>query len=232
MVFYYNGKPAKFFVQLIVCTVITYTVNAQTFTKIVGAAGLATTGSKEGGAVWADFDNDGDLDVVVNTNNSTIRSRLYQNDGGSPPTFTDITATYAAGFLNNTTERSAIWGDLNNDGYIDYIRNAYDRVEIYINRGVIGGYTDYSLGVDSPIGGSDEQLPNLVFTSLQDGQNAEGIGLMDYDNDGWLDIIVENHNYGIDILKNNLNGKTVMITGASRGMASCARGEMKTPGWK
>ena len=195
---------------LFVLLASTISIAQPTFTKNIDVSlGINQIGgAKEGGAVWADFDNDGDLDLVVNTSADT---RLYQNNGGSPSTFSDVTSTYAAGFLTNACGRSAIWGDLNSDGYIDFIRNAAYRLEIYINRGTIGGYT---FGVDYPIGGADEQVPNMVFDdpagdtgALQDLMNMEGVGLMDYNNDGWLDIIFDNDRYGIDILQNKLNGK-------------------------
>ena len=176
-------------------------LTASNYSLAVGT-GTELGGAKDGGAVWADFDNDGDLDLVVNTNNATNRTRLYQSDGGSPPTFTDVTTSLADGFLDNTCERSAIWGDLNNDGNQDFIRNTYTRMEIFINRGTTSA-TNYMFGVGAGM------TPNVAFTQLQDdgcsygtGLNCEGIALIDYNNDGWLDIVIENGDCGIDILEN------------------------------
>ena len=200
--------------------------NAQNFTLASGAStDHDVTGTKEGGAVWADFDNDGDLDVLINT---SANSRLIRNEGGF--SFTDISTTHATGITLVACDRSALWGDLNNDGLVDFVRNSYSRIEIYLNRGILGGaYADYSFGVDFPSGGTDEMLPNLVITNLELGTcstlwggagrsiNAEGVGLIDYNNDGWLDLIFENGECGIDILENRLDeppteGTTVINT--------------------
>lgn len=52
--------------------------------------------------------------------------------------------------------------------------------------------------------------------------NAEGFGWMDYNNDGWLDLIIENHSYGIDIYENPANGTAsfthVTPNGSSKGL--------------
>lgn len=190
---------------------------AQTFApsdEVGAAVGLDVSGAKDGGAVWADFDNDGDLDLLINT---SVDSRLLRHDGS---TFTDVTSTLAAGLTLARCERSAVWGDLNNDGYVDFVRNDFDRIEIYINRGPIGGgYMDYSFGVDSPAGGTDEMRPNLTITHLEgsacasrpNGINAEGTGLIDYNNDGWLDIIFENGECGLDILENGKNNLAATV---------------------
>jgi hypothetical protein len=64
------------------------------------------------GNSWADFDNDGDLDVFI----SSANSYLYRNDGGG--NFTQITSgEIGNGFANRGW--SCAWGDFNNDGSID-----------------------------------------------------------------------------------------------------------------
>lgn len=181
---------------------------AQTFSKVTGT-GTEVTGNKDGGAVWADFDKDGDLDLLVNTNqnNTAGRTRLLSSNGAANPTFTDVTQTLANGLRNNLCERSVMWGDLNNDGNIDFIRNTYYRVEIYINRGT-SSTPNYMFGVGTGM------TPNYVFEQMNVdgctysyggtaiGMNAEGMALIDYNNDGWLDIVLENGECGIDILEN------------------------------
>ncbi len=173
---------------------------SQTWTKQTGT-GAEMGNAKDGGAVWGDFDNDGDLDLLVNTNwNSTNgRTRLFENDGAANPSFSDITNSNARDLRNTVAERSVLWGDLNNDGYLDIIRNAHSEIQIYINQGSPG----FKFGVGGPMNA------NLIITqlkrdgcSLGDGLNSEGIGLIDYNNDGWLDILIENGECGIDILEN------------------------------
>ncbi|MEP1034132.1 FG-GAP-like repeat-containing protein [Ekhidna sp.] len=178
---------------------------SQTFTLQTGT-GAEIGGNKDGGAVWADFDNDGDLDILINTNqnNAAGRTRLLQSDGATNPSFTDVTTTLASGLDDVLCERSIIWGDLNNDGNMDFVRNAHSRIEFYINRGT-DSTPNYQFGVGTG------QTPNFIFTDLQrdgctgegnDGINSEGLALLDYNNDGWLDLILENAQCGVDILEN------------------------------
>jgi hypothetical protein len=66
------------------------------------------------GATWADYDNDGDLDlfVAVGLNGN---DRLYQNKGDG--TFTKITAGDIV--TSHGSSRGCAWGDYDNDGNID-----------------------------------------------------------------------------------------------------------------
>ncbi|MCK5210376.1 MAG: VCBS repeat-containing protein, partial [Cyclobacteriaceae bacterium] len=187
---------------LFVLLVTTISVAQPTFTKNVNASLVINQigGTKEGGAVWADFDNDGNLDVAVNTGNSgSSNTSLFQNNGDG--TFTDVTSTYIndIGTGNDCCERSLAWGDLNNDGFIDLIGNTYNQIEIYLNRGT-DTTPNFMFGVGAGM------TPNMVITSMTDGMNSEGIGVMDYDNDGWLDLVFENDQHGIDIFRNDKTG--------------------------
>lgn len=72
---------------------------AQTFSNVAGASNTDIGGNKDGGASFADFNNDDCLDLLVNTNDNGRRSRLLQNNCDFPnPTFTDITASLATAF--------------------------------------------------------------------------------------------------------------------------------------
>src|SRR5580700_136310 len=62
---------------------------------------------------WADFDNDGDLDLFVGFKGGAP-NRLYRNDGG---TFVEAGSSLGVGDLPDT--RAAAWGDYDSDGQIE-----------------------------------------------------------------------------------------------------------------
>mgnify|MGYP000495328473 FL=1 len=158
----------------------------QNFTDVAGNGQDASDlrRDKAGGFSFADYDLDGDLDLLLNSdeNNGNRRSYLFRNDNG---VFIDVTSSVAPGLKNARTERSAIWGDFNNDGFPDFAVNTSNRIVIFQNNS-----------------GSNFSIIQTI-TSLTNGFNAEGIGWMDYNNDGFLDLIIENHNAGVDIMKND-----------------------------
>ena len=167
-----------------------------TFTESAAAYNLNMAGNKDGGHAWADYDLDGDFDLVVNTNG---RGYLMRNDGG---TFSDQTASLAPDFLSGSLERTALFVDFNNDGYPDVFRNRHNDIRIYLQDPATNRFGN----------GTGGTAPNQRFTSLTDGMNTEGAGALDYDGDGDLDIFIDNHNYGIDILQNDGNGNFTHVT--------------------
>ena len=67
-----------------------------------------------------DFDNDGDLDVVIAVAHSAFgvrRNKLYVNDGG---TFNEVSGTsLIPGFANSDVSRNAFMRDFTGDGFLD-----------------------------------------------------------------------------------------------------------------
>lgn len=132
------------------------------------------------GAAWADYDNDGWVDLVVanevgpltlgedERRRSGARARLYHNDQG---TFTDVTDK--AGIDFRGWGMAASWGDYDNDGNVDLVLTAYGRNVLYHNRGD-GTFADRS--VASRVG-----VPEGFWTGASWG---------DYDRDGFLDLYV------------------------------------------
>jgi hypothetical protein len=181
-------------VYIFLCINVSY--SQTTFTESAAAYGLNIGGTKDGGHAWADYDLDGDFDLVINRNGSGY---LLRNDGGS---FSNQTAALAPDFSGGSLERTALFVDFNNDGYPDIFRNKHNDVRIYLQDPVTNRFGD-------GLGGT---APNQRFTTLTDGMNTEGAGALDYDGDGDLDLFIDNHNFGIDILQNDGAGNFTHVT--------------------
>lgn len=138
-------------------------------TFAAGMGGLAAPGQT---AAWADYDNDGDLDLFVGNESEAGRnypSQLFQNQGDGR--FVD--RAREAGLTNDRYAKGACWGDFDEDGWVDlYVSNMAAPNRLFRNRRD-GTFEDVALkaGVALPI----SSFPVLVF---------------DYDQDGHLDVWV------------------------------------------
>ena len=104
-----------------------------TFSVSEFSAALSLPDTASGGAVWADYDNDGwrDLYVLNNGPNRLFRNLAGARDGTvstradgtvSTRAFEDVTATSGVGDIGKAT--SAAWGDYDEDGHLDlYVTN-------------------------------------------------------------------------------------------------------------
>jgi len=174
----------------------------------VSVAPINKAVAKDDGVAWADFNNDGFLDLIINTNNNNNtngRTRIFISN--SATSWTDITATNAPALLSNTTERSVMAGDIDGDGDLDFMRSTNNLIEVYRNVGPSAN-PSFNL-IQSIVPGSFS--PN--------GMNNEGLSWMDFDGDGDLDVFMENHQFGMDILENDGTGSFSHYTpnGNSRG---------------
>ena len=91
---------------------------AGTFSDVTAAAGVDSTWGISA-VSWADFDNDGDLDLYLGMINSP--SHLFENDGTGH--FTDVAAAVGADDPDGNS-RAAPWADYDRDGDLDlYLSN-------------------------------------------------------------------------------------------------------------
>lgn len=142
-----------------------------TFTENTGAGALITDSFSKGTAVWADYDNDGDMDVFVVSGSDTNPNRLYNNNSG---TFTRVTPSAFDGDLGNFF--SASWGDYDNDQDLDlFVANQSGKNLLYRNNGN-GTFAKVAELANSP-------SENVVV-------NNTGSAWGDIDNDGDLDLLV------------------------------------------
>ena len=91
------------------------------FEEVGAAAGVAVDGAIESGALFADFDGDGWLDLFVGGMEDTP-NRLFRNAGDG--TFVDATAS--SGLVMNLDTFSATAGDYDRDGDLDLFLAHWD----------------------------------------------------------------------------------------------------------
>ena len=137
-----------------------------TFTDVTEAAGLAAPVNSIT-AQWADYDNDGHLDLFVCCESGP--NRLYRNKGNG--TFEEVAARAGRGRHRAAVCKGAAWLDYDNDGYPDLFLNYLDGSARLFRNNRNGTFTDVTaaMGIDGP-------------------ESGFSCWAWDYDNDGWPDI--------------------------------------------
>lgn len=97
------------------------------FTEIAATAGLLDP-MQTWSSAWADYDNDGDMDVFVGNSTDPFAHKLMTNNGDG--TFTDISATSGVQDLATTGIENCAY-DFDNDGFVDIASNG----NIFLNNG-------------------------------------------------------------------------------------------------
>jgi tetratricopeptide (TPR) repeat protein len=141
-----------------------------TFTEATASFGLAGLGDARD-AVFGDFDGDGRIDVFVANGHGS--DALFHNGGAQR--FTDVTAT--SGLVSSGGSGAAAVGDYNNDGFLDLFVASMNGGEptLWLNKGD-GTFTR-------------DRRSSAVMQALR---SIAGLAatFVDYDNDGWLDLVV------------------------------------------
>jgi hypothetical protein len=149
-------------------------VSRTAFRDVAAEVGVADT-RRTVGAVWFDFDQDGDFDLAV-ANMDGDANGLFRNDGGK---FTDIAETAGIawggrkqGDKTNGTVRVCA-ADVNNDGRFDLFFANYGKNGLFLNGTGTPAFNDVSAawGIDN-----DARYDACVFD--------------DFDNDGRIDLYV------------------------------------------
>ena len=149
-------------------------------------------------ADWADYDNDGDLDLAINGGNGggTDEARLYRNDGNG--TFTKLDPG-----LTGTSSGRIAWGDYNADGRPDLViigdtntpgTGDGEFAALYRNEGG-GTFTPVNAGLNGVFRGSqnaiawgdynaDGRLDLALSGDSTDNSSDAGLGTTIYRNEG------------------------------------------------
>jgi len=200
-----------------------------TFTDVTRQAGLATEMYGLGCAA-ADYDNDGFEDIYIT---ALEGSHLFHNLGNGK--FADVTAR--AGVRSPGFATGAVWFDYDNDGKLDLFVSHYVDWSIATDQFCSLDGTHKSYCTPEAYKGQSATLyrnrGNGTFedvtkkAGLYDSTSKSlGITLLDYDNDGWLDLFVANDTQPNKLYHNNHNG-TFTDTAFSAGVAFSDAGKAR-----
>jgi hypothetical protein len=185
-----------------------------TFTDVTEAAGVRGQGY-DLGVVTGDFDNDGNTDLFVA---GLRRNTLFHNNGDG--TFTDVTKT--SGLAERDAKYGTLWAvagafvDYDHDGWLDLF---------------VSNYCVWDPEKETPCGDPKapdychpkeyQGLPNSLFHNNRNGTFTDvsvpsgirahvgkgmGLGVADFDDDGWMDLFVANDTVPASLFMNNRDG--------------------------
>ncbi|HEX8871918.1 MAG TPA: VCBS repeat-containing protein, partial [Candidatus Acidoferrum sp.] len=181
-----------------------------TFTDVTRKAGLAVELFGMGVAV-ADYDNDGYGDLFIT---AMGQNRLFHNNGNG--TFTDV--TQKAGLMGpKEFSTSAAWVDYDRDGKLDLV------VANYVQWSLAGdlyctldGKSKSYCTPESYKGAAVRLWHDRGDGTFEDATRKAGLGdptsktlgiaVLDYDNDGWPDLLFSNDTQPNKLYRNNGNG--------------------------
>jgi hypothetical protein len=185
-----------------------------TFTDVTREAGLLSPGNSIS-AQWADYDNDGHLDLFVCR--ETGPNCLYRNRGDG--TFEEV-ASKAGVEGRGGVWKGAAWVDYDNDRYPDlFLTNYVGAAKLFRNNSD-GTFAEVgkAMGVEEP-------------------QKGFACWAWDYDNDGWLDVFATSYDHNVaEVVKGvvgqphkmftsklyrNAGGKRFEDVTASAGLDAC-----------
>ncbi|MBT8252647.1 MAG: VCBS repeat-containing protein, partial [Bacteroidia bacterium] len=192
---------------------ITQSLHAQQFERIETVSGLGILEENNGVAV-ADYDSDFDLDIFVvakamdEEGIEKSHSRLFRNNNDG--SFLDVTDE--SGLMNLFPfdddaeeyfglvgfKHGASWGDYNNDGFPDLLLTNSYSIQLFRNLG----------------NGTFIDLTQTTGLNGDNGCRNTGATWFDYDNDGFLDLYINDWNEcgGNTLYKNNGNGTFTDVT--------------------
>ncbi len=142
-------------------------------------------------AAWADYDNDGWIDLFVACERQS--NRLYRNRGNG--TFEEVSATAGLRGDKERFAKGCSWLDYDNDGFPDlFVNNLFDDARLYHN-------------------GRDGHFEEVTTHMGIDGPKGFSCWSFDYDNDGWIDIFAVYYDRMMDEVLRGMLGMPLEQTG-------------------
>jgi hypothetical protein len=170
-----------------------------TFTDVTAKAGVGLKAFTYS-ASFADFDNDGNLDLYCANYGVGAKNILYHNNGDG--TFTDVTDQ--AGVGDKSWSWMGVWADVDGDGDAD----------LYVVNGRYPAGEPNKLFINNSNGTFSEQAK---VRGVDDPNWGLGAVFGDIDNDGDLDLFVSNYIGGNNLYLNDGKGAFVKASGQIKG---------------
>ena len=164
-----------------------------TFEDVTAKARVGEVGGARK-ALFVDLDHDGDLDLLLVGNGKRI---VYRNNGDG--SFTEMAASF--GLAGSDDARDAAFGDFDGDGRIDLFVASASASDALLHNGGVYRFSDATSASGLPTSG---------------GSGAVAVG--DYNNDGFLDIVVARVNGDEPALWLNKGDGTFMRDSRSAGV--------------
>src|SRR5665213_1795366 len=155
------------------------------FTRVTGDP-MVASGATGNNVVWSDFDKDGFIDAFF----AGSANLLFHNNGNG--TFTKVTNSAMA---LGSGGHGCAWGDYDNDGYPDLFITRVNQPNLLYHNNGNGSFTRVTSG-----------------SFATDASISQGCSWGDYDNDGFLDLVVCNVGARNFLYHNNGDGTFTKVT--------------------
>jgi len=199
------------------------------FTDVTHAAGLDVAEVYGMGVAVGDYNNDGFPDILIT---SVGQNRLFRNTGKGR--FVEVTHSSGLGGRNGFST-SALWFDYDRDGFLDLFVCNYvqwspehdvfcsldGKHKSYCTPEAYRGQTCWLFHNRGNGTFEDVTATSGIFDS---SSKSLGVAMLDYDQDGWPDLIIANDTQPNKLYRNNRNG-TFKEVGVEAGVAFSTDGK-------